>query len=345
MLVALRTFPLVALALLVALAAGFAAQPVPAQAQTPRLTAADFDDTGLTVDTVSYTVTISQANGPPEFSGATATRTIAEDAADSANVGAAVTATDLNEVTDLGVVVFIVGHRGSNYGYVSGSYGRARGDFPEEVYDSGSDRTVKEIYEDDDGYWYLRYSGGTANDWLSDDEELKTILVTVTYEGEVDTREFVLGGFIEEYLTSNRLKLDPPLPDRDWDDKDGQEISITFRRHWSEAAPHKTPGRLTDPKAGAATLVEFLLDTTPGGGVVFQSLLTIFVFSGYVMVAHTRKKRQEPWEMLLAGIVLCLTPWIPAIWGVGDPIAGVIIGANVANGAYVYKAFLARTEG
>ena len=76
---------------------------------------------------------------------------------------------------------------------------------------------------------------------------------------------------------------------------------------------------------------------------MFQSLLTIFVFAGYMLVS-LKKKRQEPWEMLLAGIVLCLTPWIPALWGIGDPIAGVIIGANVANGAFVYKAFVARTE-
>ena len=46
----------------------------------------------------------------------------------------------------------------------------------------------------------------------------------------------------------------------------------------------------------------------------------------------------------MAGVVLCLTPWVPVIWGIGDLIAGVIILGNVGLATFAYKAYFARTE-
>ena len=47
---------------------------------------------------------------------------------------------------------------------------------------------MSEFREDADGFWHLGYSGGTADDWLSDVGKLKTVLVRVSYEDGTDGR-------------------------------------------------------------------------------------------------------------------------------------------------------------
>ena len=244
----------------------------------------------------------------------------------------------------LGRIVITVGGNGGDYGYDSGSYGTLdSGIFPGALFGDGDSRTVDEIYEDDNGYWYFTYSGGTADGW-NDRANLEEITVEVEYEDGRDSRSFVLGGFIEDRPGSRGLKLAPPLPSRDWDDNDGEEVVLSFRRHGADPVAPVTPPGLTEPIAERGSFVEFLVDTTPGGPVVFQSLLTIFVYCAYLFSVYKRKERPSVFEVLLAAMVLCLTPWIPTFWSIGDPIAGVIILANLANGAFVYKAFFARTE-
>ena len=252
---------------------------------------------------------------------------------------------DLREAGVLGRIVITLGGSGSDYGYDSGSYGTLdSGDFPGALFDDGNDRTVAEIYEDGSGYWYFTYSGGLADDWLSDEAALSEITVEVTYEDGRDMRSFVLGGFVNDRPGSRGLKLDPPLPSRDWESRTTEEVAFEFYRHVGQAVAPVIPAALTEPVAVTGSFVEFLIDTTPGGGVVFQSLVTIFVYSGYLFSVYKRRSRPQPFEVLLAGMVLCLTPWVPVIWGIGDPIAGVILLGNLALGAYAYKAYFARTE-
>ena len=284
--------------------------------------------TGTTIDyetKTSYTVTVT----------ATDTDGLTDDVTVTINV------TDLDEVSDLGVFEFTIGNNGSdNYGYKNGSYGSlTTGSYPEEIFNSGADRTVREITEDQDGFWYLRYSSGTNNDWLTDTDALDTILMRVTYEDGRDTREFVLGGFIVSRPTGNRLKLDPPLPSRDWEARDGEDVVVEFVRHIGATATTTVATALTDPTAESASFVAFLRDTTPGGAVMAQTLIVILV---YIMFLY--KTPATPWGIIMAAAVLVLSPWIPYLFGFGDPMAAAIVFINVLSGAFVYKAFAARTE-
>ena len=148
---------------------------------------------------------------------------------------------DLDEIGDLGTVEFVIGSSGDSHGYVQGSYGTlSSGDFPEELFESGADRTVqefREVVEDGTTFWYLRYQSGTADAWLSDDDKLNAVLVKVSYEGGTDGREFVLGGFIAERQSSNRLKLEPPVPSRDFESRGGETVRVEFVRHIAQANP------------------------------------------------------------------------------------------------------------
>ena len=53
---------------------------------------------------------------------------------------------------------------------------------------------------------------------------------------------------------------------------------------------------------------------------------------------------QTPWGVMMASVVLILTPWAPVMFGIGDTIAASIVFVNVLSGAFVYKVFAARTE-
>ena len=133
---------------------------------------------------------------------ATASYSVTVTATDTHSATASVVVTievqDLREAGVLGRIVISVGRSGMDYGYDSGSFGILdSGDFPGALFDDGNDRNVAEIYEDGNGAWYFTYSGGAANDWLSDADALNEILVSVDYDDGLDQREFVLGGFID----------------------------------------------------------------------------------------------------------------------------------------------------
>ena len=247
---------------------------------------------------------------------------------------------DIREAGPLGRIVITVGSSGSRYGYDSGSYGTLdSGSFPSALFGDGNSRTVAEIYEDDDGYWYFTYSGGTADDWNDDQEHLDEITVEVTYEDETDSRSFVLGGFIDSRLGQRGLKLDPPLPGRDWDTLSGEEVAIDFRRHRSQAVAPTVRGSLTEPEGTANSFIEFLSSSTPGGPVIAQTLIVILVYGMFIFKAPA-----TPWGIILAVVVLVMTPWVPVLFGFGSTIAAGIILVNVLAGAFSYKAFAARTE-
>ena len=257
----------------------------------------------------------------------------------SASVSVTIEVVDVREAGILGRIVITVGGGGTNDGYVSGSYGSLDiGDFPGALFGDGNARTVGEIYEDADGAWYFTYTGGLADDWNDDQVHLDEIIVEVEYEDGRDTRAFVLGGFVDSRPGSRGLKLVPPLPSRDWDDRNGQEVAIDFRRHTSQAQT-VLPAALVEPDAEAGSFVDFLKRTFPGGPVAFQSVVTILVYALFLI-----KTPGTPMGIMMAAVVLVLTPWAPFIIGFGDPMGASIVFGNVIGGAYVYKSFVARTE-
>ena len=350
----------------------------------------------------------AQSNNAPTFAAATATRQVQENAAAGTNVGAPVTATDLDEdaltysligmdaasfaismttgqltvgtgteldyetkarysvmvtaddgrggraratvtievsnVAEAGLmgrVVITVAQdgAGTDYGYESGDYGTlVSGQWPADLFLDGNARTVSLVREDGDYDWYWHYSGGAANDWVTDQEALDQITVTVSYADGKDSRHFVLGGAITERPANNGLRLDPPLPSRDWDDKTGQEVTFEFRRRTTESAP-VVQAALVAPPGAPGTFIEFLSDTVPGGPVTFQTMVTILVFASVLW-----KSPATPFGIMFAAIVLVLTPWGPVLLGYGDPIASTIVLVNVTVGAFAYKLWVARTE-
>ena len=245
---------------------------------------------------------------------------------------------DLDEVGDLGTIELVIGCSGSDCGYVQGSYGTlSSGDFPEELFDSGNDRTVREFREDADGFWYLLYQGEVANDWLSDDE-LNSILVEVTYEDGKDSREFVLGGFIAERQAGNRLKLDPPIPSRDFQERSGQTVAVEFVRVVGQPQPNVVQ-QIMPPDPARNSMVEFISETTPGGPVVAQCLIVLLVYASWMW-----KEKHSAYSLILGGTVLVLTPWVPVIFGLGTVLAAVINFTNILLGAYVYKYYFEGRE-
>ena len=247
-------------------------------------------------------------------------------------------------VQNLGSVVIEVGSSGDNYGFTS-SYGSlVSGSFPGRLFGNGNSRTVAEIYEDADGKWSFVYSGGDADDWASD-EELNSIQVRVLYHDssdaptDINTREFVLGGFVEEREGNHTLKLAPPLPStRDWDGESGREVELEFSRTWQAAAV--LPGiALAEPVTGEGTFARFVDDTTPGGAIIAQNLIVLTV---YFFWAFKGIKMSS--SLLLGGAILVLTPWIPVIFAFGSVHAAAINLVNILLGAFVYKYFFSARE-
>ena len=263
------------------------------------------------------------------------TVTATDQHAGTATASVTIEVVDVREVGILGRLVITVGH-GSPFGYVSGSYGTLdSGEFPGDLFGDGNARTAAEVYEDEDGYWYFYYSGGVANDWLDDQDVLDEILVEVMYEDERDARTFVLGGFITGRPGSRGLKMDPPLPSRDWEARDGEEVAFEFRRHVGQAQS-LTPPALTGPTAQPGSFIDFLKETTPGGPVMVQSIIVIMVYAAFIF-----KTKATPRGMMGAAVVLVLTPWVPAFFDFGDTIGASIVFINVVLGAYAYRAFAA----
>ena len=258
----------------------------------------------------------------------------------TASVAVTIEVTDVREAGVLGRIVITVGGSGSNYGYVSGSYGTLdTGDFPGGLFGDGNSRTVAEIYEDEDGYWYFTYSGGLADDWLSDQEQLDEIVVEVKYQRPPmcddclrrDTRSFVLGGFIDSTPGSRGLKLDPPLPSRDWDSKDGEEVAFEFRRHRAQPPAPVLPPALTEPPAPPGTWAD-LLNSATGGPVDLQLMLTCLVW--LVLLAKSPK---GGWPLLVGLAAMVLTPWIPVAFNYGEYMLSTIVTLGVAATYFLQK--------
>ena len=244
----------------------------------------------------------------------------------------------------LGAVVIEVGNSDSNYGFAAGSYGTlVSGEWPGELFADGNARTVAGAAEDGDGHWRWEYSGGAANGWLTDQEALDAITVTVTYADGRDTRSFVLGGFIEARPGDRGLTLDPPLPSRDWIGKDGQEVVIEFRRHQAQAAPLVLPVAMTDPPAAMLTSPHTqwqgswatLINMTPGGPLGAQLLLTIVISMGLIWKARTAQ------DVLIGAAAMVLIPGLMAAFSVGDWLMVSITAVSIASGALVHKAVVA----
>ena len=91
------------------------------------------------------------------------------------------------------------------------------------------------------------------------------------------------------------------LPSRDWYDRRGEEISLDFLLR-PVPAVSATPGeRLADPVAEPETLVAFIAETTPGGGVIAQMALTVLVFWLYM----TAKLPESTWGASSAASSFC----------------------------------------
>ena len=279
----------------------------------------------------------------------TVTATDVYNATDTATV--AISVLDIREAGLLGRIVIEVGDSGDCGYNSSSSDGRLiSGFFPGALFDDGSSRRVNAIYENEDSEWVFVYSGGATGDWNAVQEELDEVLVEVTYEDGRDFRSFVLGGFIES-RSGYELTLSTPLPNgnRDWGpcasaDDDGkllEDVIIDFRRPYDQYIPPTLPPSRANPPAQSDSFIDFVTRTTPGGGVTAQMVVTILV---YVMFLF--KTPSSPLGIMLAAAVLILTPWGPFLLGFehADPIAAAIVTVNVLAGAYVYKAFAARTE-
>ena len=71
-----------------------------------------------------------------------------------------------------------------------------------------------------------------------------------------------------------------------------------------------------------------------------QILVTLMVYVAFLWGAPS-----TPWGVMLGGVVLLLTPWMPYVVGLGgDPILASILFVNVALGAFGYKSLFQRTE-
>ena len=158
-----------------------------------------------TTDSYSVTVTASDGNGGTD------------------TVAVTIEILDLDEAGALGKIIIRVGRDGTSldYGFTSGEFGTlVSGEWPGGLFDDGLARAVGEIWEDADGHWYFAYSGGLISDWLSDAEKLDNLMLTVSYYDQddvltgINTRQFVLGGFIVEEFGTLGLRLSPPLPSR-----------------------------------------------------------------------------------------------------------------------------------
>ena len=253
------------------------------------------------------------------------------------SMGAPATAAAQVTYEDLGSVTMTVATSTAGAGFGSGYGTLVSGEFPAGLFDDDTARSVAAIYESSDGNWHLKYSGGTAQDWLSGTAALAVITVVAVYGDGVDTRSFVLGGYIVGEEGQRGLELDPPVPGLDWDDRAGENVTIEFRRVTGQTSSVATTTQSL-PDAEPGSFVEFLQLTVPGGPVTFQALVTIMVYAMFLY-----RTPRTPSGVLMAAIVLILTPWGPVLIGYGDPIGSALVFVNVVAGAYAYRAFAAHT--
>ena len=245
---------------------------------------------------------------------------------------------DVREAGLLGRIVFTVGQGGGGlYGYGStGGYGSLdSGEWPDALFQDDTARTVSGVSEDSQGRWYFSYSGGAVQQWVVDEDLLSEILVTVTYEDDRDTREFVMGGFLDQAVGDRGLRLVPPIPSRDWDSKDGEDVAIEFRRHTSQQVLPVLPAAVSPPAPPANTIAD-ALNSTPGGPVVQQLLVTAIAFAA-VLWGGTKAKVSARHRVLAALAALLVVPWAMSIPGHGETIASVILTCVVLAAASIYR--------
>ena len=244
---------------------------------------------------------------------------------------------DVAEAGFLGQVVIRVAQDGAgdDYGYSTGSYGTlVSGDWPGDLFTDGNARTVAMTAEDGDGDWRWEYSGGEANGWLTGQDALDAITVTATYADGRDTRTFVLGGFIADRPGDRSLTLDPPLPSRDWDGKNTQEVTIEFRRRRGQDTALTLPAAVTEPPAAEDSWA-WLLNQTPGGPVGTQLLLTVAISMGLVWKARNAQ------DVLAGAAALVLIPGVMAAVDVGDWLMTSITAVSIVCGALMHQVVVA----
>ena len=246
------------------------------------------------------------------------------------------TVTTVSSDESLGDLEFSIGQPGQAFGVEVGIYGVLHsGEFPGPLFVDGQPRAVQSIIEADADAWTLAYDGPPGL-WASD-LALGNIILTATYEDGRDTRTFHVGGHVTA-RSGTTLTLAPPTVGRDWPDKLGQRVVISFTRRAPTPAVAPPP-LLEDPDTEPDSFNEFLARTTPGGPVVVQSLIVLLVYAALIFTC-----KPTPWGIMLCALALMLTPWVPVMFGYGSTVAASIVFVNIAAGAFAYKVFFARTE-
>ena len=162
-------------------------------------------------------------------------------------------------------------------------------------------------------------------------------LVDVQFADGRDSRSFHVGGGFVVERTASILELAPPIPSRDWDSKDGQTVTFRFSERPAPTVKAR-PAPITTPAAEPDSLIELLAAQSTAGAAGTQMLIVIFV---YLMTL--RAAPATPWGIMMAATVLILSPWVPFIFGFGDPIAAGIVLINVVCGGYAWKMLGQRT--
>ena len=178
-------------------------------------------------------------------------------------------------------IVFQIGVAGDVAGLGGGAGGSlvSGPTFPGPLFSDGQRHSVASLVEDVDeedagGRWTLTYSGGSPNDW-ADDDALEQLRLVVEYDEQVDTRRFIIGGFVAG-RGERSLTVAPPVPVgvRDWQRREGEIVTLTFAS-LSFPPPPPIPAALAPPTTEPDSFVEWLSATTPGGPVMAQVLITL----------------------------------------------------------------------
>ena len=244
-----------------------------------------------------------------------------------------------NDTLPTGAMSITAASSGTTVGYVRGSYGTASGTLPAMLFTDQSNRTLQAFTEASNGRWTIEYTGGSANRWKGAGD-LVDIVIEVSYADNRDPRRFSMGGHFVSRSGTRSIILNPPLlAARDWEGRSGEVIHVAFSRE-RERQTGPGPGTpIQDPPAREDSPAGFLLRTTPGGGMTAQVLIVLMVYAAVLL----RGARNET-TVMVSALALILTPWIPAFFGVGTQTLSVIMLLNVALGAFLYKAYFARTE-
>ena len=215
------------------------------------------------------------------------------------------------------------------------------GDLPGALFRDGQPRAPTAAYEvrrDGSVRWVFDVDAANASTWVEDLDQV----VRTEYADALNERRFVLADFRREN-TAHALEVAPPLPAstaREWRARDRQDLTLWFGQHEGFALDVVKVAPVPEPVSEPDSFTEWLQATTPGGGVTVQILVTLMVYVAFLWSAPS-----TPWGVMLGGVVLLLTPWMPYVVGLGgDPVLASILFVNVGLGAFGYKALFQRTE-